>query len=599
MFFKVVFLLGFFFTFLFAQSKSAVQFYDTTGTAKTGKVGWTGDQANGHMFIFTPQDGEIVKTKTGGVDISGTVSATKFSGDGSLLVNLPSPAAPSVGSVIGLTDSLKVKANSNDVASLQMQMAKTKDSSWVLTKIGAAGGGTITGVTPDSGLAGGGTTGTVKLKVSYGGNGTAVTVARSDHSHAISNVTGLTDTLSTRATKSYVDTKVAAINITIADGSITSAKIADSSITGTDVNRNSNLNVATLTANGKIDVEGATGSNLANFGLSADAGRGIYFSASNSTNPYGMISTNGGLYSLALGINGIEKARISPGGSFGIGTNNPVELLDVNGDVAIGRRLYPRIPDSNLVLCNRGQGSLCFQNTNNQEWARITGNGNVGIGTVTPSSKLSIYGNDGVNTSTFDIYTKQAGAAAYQKIAWLGATGSSENDGFFALYDNDIKRVSICANNNRGGDTYFNGGGNVGIGNNAPGYPLDVTGNIRGTNVAVTSDRRYKTDITPIDSSLAKVSKLQGVYYNWDRKRWPQKNFSDSKQIGLIAQDVEKIVPEVVNTDKEGYKSLSYDKLTAVLIEAMKEQQKQIETQKEMIVSLKKEVEDLKAGIKK
>jgi hypothetical protein len=108
-----------------------------------------------------------------------------------------------------------------------------------------------------------------------------------------------------------------------------------------------------------------------------------------------------------------------------------------------------------------------------------------------------------------------------------------------------------------------------------------------------------KKDIAPIDSSLSKVSKLQGVYYNWDRKKWPQKNFTEGKQIGLIAQEVEKVVPEVVNTDKEGYKSLSYDKLTAVLIEAMKEQQKEINSQKEMIVSLKKEVEGLKTGTKK
>jgi hypothetical protein len=70
------------------------------------------------------------------------------------------------------------------------------------------------------------------------------------------------------------------------------------------------------------------------------------------------------------------------------------------------------------------------------------------------------------------------------------------------------------------------------------------------------------------------------VYYNWDRAKWPKKNFTEGKQVGLIAQEVEKVVPEVVNTDKEGYKSLSYDKLTAVLIEAVKEQQKEIETLK-------------------
>jgi hypothetical protein len=97
------------------------------------------------------------------------------------------------------------------------------------------------------------------------------------------------------------------------------------------------------------------------------------------------------------------------------------------------------------------------------------------------------------------------------------------------------------------------------------------------------SDRRYKTSITPIDSSLSKVEKLQGVYYDWDRSKWPKKNFPEGKQVGLIAQEVEKVVPEVVNTDKEGCKSLSYDKLTAVLIEAVKELEQENELLKRRV----------------
>ena len=54
-------------------------------------------------------------------------------------------------------------------------------------------------------------------------------------------------------------------------------------------------------------------------------------------------------------------------------------------------------------------------------------------------------------------------------------------------------------------------------------------------------------------------------------KSFPQRNFPDTRQIGLIAQDVEKVLPELVHTDSDGYKSLSYDKLTAVLVEAVKE----------------------------
>ena len=75
-------------------------------------------------------------------------------------------------------------------------------------------------------------------------------------------------------------------------------------------------------------------------------------------------------------------------------------------------------------------------------------------------------------------------------------------------------------------------------------------------------------------------------------EEYPEKNFSIEKQIGLIAQDVEKVFPELVVTDSEGYKSVAYQNLVAVLIEAVKEQQKSIN-------QLKKEVELLKSSADK
>jgi post-segregation antitoxin (ccd killing protein) len=194
---KSIFFLGLLTTNLFAQSKSAVQFYDTTGATKTGKIGWTGDAVTGHVFIQTPQDGEVIKTVpgtgvqvTGGVTASGNVTATKFIGDGSNLTNLPASSSPTVGSVAGLQDSLNAKATAAAVTSLQGQVGAKTDSNWVngklgvkadttmlkkkadtlwvLTKIGSSGGGTITGVSAGTGLTGGGTTGTVTLSIASG-----------------------------------------------------------------------------------------------------------------------------------------------------------------------------------------------------------------------------------------------------------------------------------------------------------------------------------------------------------------------------------------------------------------------------------------------
>jgi len=96
------------------------------------------------------------------------------------------------------------------------------------------------------------------------------------------------------------------------------------------------------------------------------------------------------------------------------------------------------------------------------------------------------------------------------------------------------------------------------------------------------SDIRYKENFKQIDNPLSIVKNINGIYFNWKNDK------SKTRDIGFIAQDVEKFLPEVVKTDKDGYKSLDYGKLTPLLIEAIKEQQKQIEELKKEIELLKK-----------
>ncbi len=113
--------------------------------------------------------------------------------------------------------------------------------------------------------------------------------------------------------------------------------------------------------------------------------------------------------------------------------------------------------------------------------------------------------------------------------------------------------------------------GLVGIGNTGPSYILDVSGHARFTGGYTTSDQRWKTNIEPLKDSLGLVTKLQGVSFDWKRKGFPNTRFAEGKQIGFIAQEVEKILPTIVSTNKDGYKNLSYESVTPVLVEAMKE----------------------------
>jgi len=106
------------------------------------------------------------------------------------------------------------------------------------------------------------------------------------------------------------------------------------------------------------------------------------------------------------------------------------------------------------------------------------------------------------------------------------------------------------------------------------------------------SDARLKKNIEPIPSSLTKVLQLNPVYYEWREDILPSsfvKGHRQGRQIGLIAQEVEDIIPEVVKEEKiydDEWKGVNYEKLTAVLIGAVKEQQEQIEELKTRITEL-------------
>ncbi|MFN8282844.1 MAG: tail fiber domain-containing protein [Chitinophagales bacterium] len=122
-------------------------------------------------------------------------------------------------------------------------------------------------------------------------------------------------------------------------------------------------------------------------------------------------------------------------------------------------------------------------------------------------------------------------------------------------------------------------------------FKLDVNGALRTQGYFTDSDKRFKKDIKPVTSALDKIKKLNGVTYNWRKEEFKDKNFDGSNQIGFIAQEVEKVIPQAVVKDGEGYYAMNYTMLIPVLTEAMKEQQKMIEQQQ-------KEIDELKALVK-
>ena len=116
---------------------------------------------------------------------------------------------------------------------------------------------------------------------------------------------------------------------------------------------------------------------------------------------------------------------------------------------------------------------------------------------------------------------------------------------------------------------------------------------IYAQNTLNTSDKRLKTDIRPLENALAKVMKLNGVSYKWRVAEFPQMNFDSKQHVGVLAQEVEAVLPEAVETGEDGYKSVSYGNLTPLLIEAIKEQQQTIDKQQQRIEKLEQLVEQL------
>jgi hypothetical protein len=216
---------------------------------------------------------------------------------------------------------------------------------------------------------------------------------------------------------------------------------------------------------------------------------------------------------------------------------------------------------------------------------QATGSSNVCIGYLANYGSLT-YGVGAANNNV--IIGREAGmSTAGDGNILIGYQAGYNETGSNKLYiENSNSAVPLI-----GGDFGTN---RVGINRMPTTYTLEVGGTIWANGATITagattwSDERYKTNIRTLNGSLDKILCLRGVNYEWRYGDFPDRNFPDGTQIGVIAQEIEKVFPEIVLTGADGYKSVDYSKLTAILIEAMKEQQEKIvtlETQNEDLIS--------------
>ncbi|MDC0980438.1 tail fiber domain-containing protein [Bdellovibrionales bacterium] len=144
-------------------------------------------------------------------------------------------------------------------------------------------------------------------------------------------------------------------------------------------------------------------------------------------------------------------------------------------------------------------------------------------------------------------------------------------DGTVSMSGNVKLNGNWLSNDGGSEGLYVDTSGNVGVGTSALDQKLVVNGSVKATNYLHSSDRRWKRDIVKIIEAIDILEEIDGVSYFWRQKDFPTANFDDKLQYGVIAQDVERVLPDAVHTDSNGFKQVNYSQFTPILIEAVKE----------------------------
>lgn len=211
---------------------------------------------------------------------------------------------------------------------------------------------------------------------------------------------------------------------------------------------------------------------------------------------------------------------------------------------------------------------------------KVKSNGNVGVGTSTPFSRLEVV--DIYKTTEVRVYSASPNIARFWAANSLYSYGFGVDQyGIGQIYQNLNNPSSIM--------TFANG--SVGI-NYSPGsaYKLYVGGSAYCTSLWKTSDLRFKEDVNPIDSALSKIMLVNGKTFRFIND---QKRSQSNREYGFIAQDIKEIFPDLVQEVDDSIRSLAvnYDGFIPILVEAFKQQQVTIDRLMQDIAFLKEKLD--------
>ncbi|MDG5815498.1 tail fiber domain-containing protein [Chitinispirillales bacterium ANBcel5] len=526
---------------VFAQ-RSAIEFYDTT-SSPTATFGYQGSSETGEFFLETFSRGRDMTVKEGNLTVPGAVEAGSFAGDGSELTGV----TPKDNSVT--TEKIADGAVTDEkIESVSWEKVEGRPE----TPTGEVGEGSIT----TEKIADGAVTDEKIDSVSWSkikgrpeiptgeiGEGSITTEKIADGAVTDEKI----DSVSWSKIKGRPEIPTGEIG----EGSITTEKIADGAVTDEKIDSVSwsKIKDRPEIPTGEIGEGEITTEMIAEGAVTDDKISSVSASKVEGISKDmvdGLAPALEGKADTGHDHNVLGEMVFINDTSVGIGVASPTRALDVRGA------------------------------------ARL--NGRVGIGRAPLDAALSI---GGESASDAAINFQHSNGNRY----WI----LSDSSGLFSLGGTGVDipssgvvriRRTVGINTDPHDDHALRVNGDV-----------VITGNLTENGSFSTSDSTFKTITDTITNALSTVSSLQGIGFNWKADEYPERNFSDRRQIGFIAQEVEQVLPELVHTDADGYKSLSYDKLTAVLVEAIKEQQMVIEEQNAQMEEQKLENETLRAEI--
>jgi Chaperone of endosialidase/Head domain of trimeric autotransporter adhesin len=317
------------------------------------------------------------------------------------------------------------------------------------------------------------------------------------------------------------------------------------------------------------------------------------------TNPASnFIGTNDAI-DFVLRTTGTERMRISAGGNVGIGTAAPNAQLQFSNSAVNRKLVLFEGANNDHQFYGLGINTATFRyqvdatgsdhaffaavnSTSSDELMRIKGNGNIGIGTSTPTKQTEIIGAASATPVTLVIGNRGGfGPAAMEFVSDYGLA-NQWRPGY--IRSNDVGGFTGAV------EVYTNG---TGVGNyytSVKGLEVrnGVTYTATGT-VGIFSDERIKNNVQPFTGGLDIINRINPVSFYYNQQAPFQ---TDKMQIGILAQDLEKIAPYMVDKhvtkEFDDLRSVNNQAYIFLLINAVKEQQKQIDEQRKMIEELLK-----------